>query len=79
MTTNEQISADAQRITRVIGADRLTTVQAASVLKRSPGTLHRWRRIGYGPPYYALGRQIQYSAKELKEWWEKQRRQPSAA
>jgi predicted site-specific integrase-resolvase len=79
MTTNDQISKDAQRITRVIGADRLTTVQAAFVLKRSPGTLYRWRRIGYGPPYYTLGGQIQYSAKELKEWWEKQRRQPSAA
>ncbi len=79
MTANEQISRSAMRITQAIAADRLTIVQAASVLSRSPGTLYRWRRLGYGPPYYVLGGQIQYSAKELKEWWDKQRHQPSAA
>ena len=49
--------ADRLRLAVYAGDDALLTVaEAAEMLKRAPGTLETWRRIGIGPQVVRLGR-----------------------
>lgn len=47
--------------------DLVTNQQAAAFLGVSPRTTARWRVVGGGPPYFALGRRcIRYSLQDLQ-------------
>lgn len=43
----------------------LTEVEAAKYLNISPRTLQKWRQVGGGPTYRALGRLVRYRHADL--------------
>lgn len=53
--------------------DKLTERELAIELKRSPGTLTRWRRERRGPPFYRCQGRVLYSLAEVQAWLESQR------
>ena len=48
--------------------DYLTRSQAARELRKCPATLDRWRRLGYGPDFVTVGRDIYYKRTALTAW-----------
>ncbi len=50
-----------------MGAELLTTDEAARLVKVSPRTVEKWRRTG-GPKYYVLGGVVRYREEDLLEW-----------
>jgi predicted site-specific integrase-resolvase len=55
-------------------ADLLTPDQAAEILRKSLGTLSRWRTHGIGPSYIKNGGTVEYRRSDLEEYRERQRR-----
>lgn len=53
----------------------LTTRQVADRLQVNPGTLANWRMWNRGPAYKKVGRNIRYSAEDVKLWEEKFRQE----
>ena len=45
---------------------RLTTKEAASILRKSHITLEIWRVNGYGPKYIKIGRSVRYLLSDLQ-------------
>jgi Helix-turn-helix domain len=45
----------------------LTPKEAAKLLKRHPGSLERYRRVGGGPPFIKAGR-VLYARADLIKW-----------
>lgn len=41
---------------------------------KSPRTLQRWRRHGYGPPHLRIGGAVFYRVGDIREFEERQRR-----
>jgi hypothetical protein len=41
--------------------DLVDEQEAAQIMERSPRTLQRWRREGYGPAFVRFGGQVRYS------------------
>ena len=52
---------------------------AAHFLQRSPWTLRYWRRHGYGPAFFRIGRIIMYQHSDLEDFLVRSRVVPSAA
>jgi len=48
----------------------LSADEAAAFLKRSPRTLEKWRRNGYGPRFSRVGRGVVYRKHVLLAWLE---------
>ena len=48
--------------------DLLTESQLATLIKKSPRTLARWRRARRGPPFIPIGREPYYSKKSFQQW-----------
>lgn len=46
----------------------LTTEEAAAVLRLSPHTLKKWRRLRTGPEYRKVGRRVVYRVKDLNSY-----------
>ena len=48
----------------------LTSDEAAVFIGVTPGTLQVWRcnRVPHQPPYYKVGRKVQYLRADLDEW-----------
>lgn len=46
--------------------------RVAHILGVEVETLGAWRRRGYGPPWYRIGRKVKYSAHELRAWMKRQ-------
>ena len=44
----------------------LTPIQAAALLRLSPGTLAQWRVQGTGPKFYRVGRSIRYREADIE-------------
>jgi hypothetical protein len=53
-------------------APLLDPVTVARILGVEVETLGAWRRKGYGPPWYRIGKKIKYSAAELDVWMKAQ-------
>ena len=47
---------------------RLTTREAAALLRKSPITWQVWRTTGYGPRYLKIGRTVRYLLSDLQEF-----------
>ena len=64
--------ADRLRLAVYAGDDALlTAAEAAEMLKRAPGTLETWRRIGIGPQVVRLGgRGVAYTVGAIREYIE---------
>jgi hypothetical protein len=45
-------------------------IDLAKELERSRRCLWNWRRSGYGPPYYKIGKDVYYSRRAVQEWLE---------
>ena len=45
-----------------------TTKQLASHLEVTGGTIATWRKFGYGPTYYKIGRQHRYNKIAVYDW-----------
>jgi len=56
----------------------LTPEQLSERLGKPVGTLKRWRRIRYGPPFMYIGRDVRYRLADV-EAWEKTRLVTTAA
>lgn len=52
--------------------DLITTAELAEILKRSPATLMRWRRLRSGPPYLRVQGRVLYSREALNRWLQSQ-------
>ena len=52
--------------------DLITTAELAEILKRSPATLMRWRRLRSGPPYLRVQGRVLYSRATINEWLQAQ-------
>ena len=48
--------------------DLLTEDELAAAMKRTPGTLRRWRHAGTGPPYIPVGKAICYRPDAVRTW-----------
>jgi predicted site-specific integrase-resolvase len=59
-------------------SDFLEEDDAANELKVCARTLHRWRRLGEGPPITKLGRRILYRRSSLQTWLRAREHQGSA-
>ena len=59
--------------------ENLTPREAAAVLKRSPVTLERWRRLRCGPPFLRVCGRVLYRADDIAGWLDSQRQEPGAA
>ncbi len=46
----------------------LTEIDAARLLKTSPGTLRNWRSKNEGPPFVKVGASVRYSPKRLRDY-----------
>jgi len=46
----------------------LDSVKVARILGVEPDTLAAWRRKGYGPRWYRIGKKIRYSESDLRAW-----------
>lgn len=46
----------------------LTPVEAAALLRRSPTTLERWRRLRVGPPFFRVCGRPLYNAQDVERW-----------
>ena len=59
-----------ESIRNPIFGEYLTTVESAALLKKSPRTLERWRRLGgeAGPPWTSCGSTVLYSIDGIREW-----------
>lgn len=56
--------------------ETLTAPEAAALLKRSPVTLERWRRLRIGPPYLRICGRVLYRAEDIDAWLESNRHEP---
>ncbi|MBT2145289.1 MULTISPECIES: helix-turn-helix domain-containing protein [unclassified Rhodanobacter] len=56
--------------------ENLTPREAAAVLKRSPVTLERWRRLRRGPPFLRVCGRVLYRAGDIAGWLDSQRQEP---
>lgn len=45
-----------------------TTEEVAEHYRTTPGTVRYWRRIGYGPLGFKVGRKVLYSKAELERF-----------
>lgn len=54
-----------------VGDDLMTTAELAKVLRRSPESVQRWRRMRVGPPYIRVQGRVFYSQRLLEEWLQK--------
>lgn len=57
-----------------INATTLTSIEAAELLRRTPVTLERWRRLRIGPPYFRIHGRVLYDRVELETWMAEQKR-----
>jgi hypothetical protein len=46
----------------------LSTSQLAEWLKVPVVTIYAWRRMGYGPPGYRIGKRISYRPSDVQRW-----------
>lgn len=53
-------------------ANRLTPVEAAQYLERTPKTLAQWRYKKNGPPFIKVRQQVFYDRQLLDEWLKRQ-------
>ena len=60
-------------------AEKLTTTELATELKRSPETIIRWRRLRQGPPYIRLQGRILYDRGAVERWLVSQTSDAAAA
>lgn len=42
-------------------------------------TLRNWRSLGFGPPFYKIGKNVFYRGEEVREWIESQRIVPAGS
>jgi excisionase family DNA binding protein len=49
-----------------------TSEEVAEVLQMPVRTLERWRHVGSGPRYIAMGRHIRYRWSDVEAWLEAQ-------
>ena len=42
--------------------------ELAPVIRKSPRTLQRWRRLGEGPPHTKIGRTVYYNLEAVRKW-----------
>jgi hypothetical protein len=49
-------------------SDKLSTVELATELKRTPETLIRWRRLRRGPPYLRINGRVLYNRSAVEAW-----------
>lgn len=54
----------------------LTAREAAALLKRSPVTLERWRRLRMGPPFLRVCGRVLYRANDIATWLDAKRQEP---
>lgn len=60
--------------------DRLiSTGETAEMLNVSPAWLERGRCLGYGPPYFKIGRMVKYRVGDLVAYRDGGRRFPGAS
>lgn len=59
--------------------ERLTTKEAAALLRKSPITLEIWRTTGYGPRYLKLGHSVRYLLSDLLAFEESRQHTSEAA
>jgi len=57
----------------------LDQVKVARILGIEIETLGSWRRKGYGPRWYRIGRKIRYAAPDLRAWMSAQSRRDVSA
>jgi hypothetical protein len=57
---------------------RLDEAKAAKQLGVTKATLANWRWRGYGPAYLKVGRRVEYVQRDIDEWRNAQRHDPSA-
>ena len=55
----------------------LTEREAGAYLKLNPKTLGIWRAAGKGPAYLKFGRAVRYSMRDLREWQQAVRVDPT--
>lgn len=48
----------------------MTTREVSEYLNTPIGTLYKWRREGYGPPSFRLGRGTRYRREDVNAWLE---------
>lgn len=58
---------------------KLTTLQLAVELNRSPETLVRWRRLRCGPPFVRMQGRVLYDRNDVERWLDAQRVDRQAA
>ena len=46
----------------------LTTEELAARHKTAPGTIRKWRHVGYGPPGTRFGRRVKYRLSDVIAW-----------
>lgn len=66
-------------ITENLLVDFLPQHEAAAQLTVCKRTLHRWRRLGEGPPVTKIGRQVYYRRPTLLTWLCARERQGGAS
>lgn len=49
-------------------AQKLTTRELATELKRAPETVARWRRLRIGPPFQRLNGRVLYDRHQVETW-----------
>jgi len=57
----------------------LDQVRVANLLGIEVETLGAWRRRGYGPRWYRIGKKIRYAAADIRDWMSAQARQQASA
>lgn len=53
-------------------AQKLTTRELATELKRAPETLIRWRRLRQGPPFVRIQGRVLYDRAVVEKWLQDQ-------
>lgn len=53
-------------------SETITPREAAALLKRTPVTLERWRRLRIGPPYLLVCGRVLYRTGDIDAWLNRQ-------
>jgi hypothetical protein len=57
----------------------LLAEELEELCRAAHGTARYWRRIGYGPPYFKLGRRFLYRRSDVEAWLDELQAREGAA